>query len=117
MSKFNLYLWTRLDNVKEALAGLIFLSTLAATLSGIACGLCVKAHSVEIAYNVLIISVIVGVMVTLLQILTPTSKDVALICGLETLTNNKELAKLPDNVIKATNNYLKGLQPKPKEDK
>jgi len=115
MSKFNLYLWTRLDDVKALFVALIILSIITAAVSGVVLGEARTQEALDIAMTILIGAGITVVMNTILVILTPTSRDVALIWGLESLTNNKELAKLPDNVIKATNNYLEGLQPKPEE--
>ncbi len=60
-------------------------------------------RGIKIFGSILIISLIISSI-------TPTDKQIYMVAGGYAATNDKELKKLPDNVLKAANSYLESLQ-------
>ena len=59
---------------------------------------------------------IVMIILGSLDVLLPDSKQIYSLAGAYAVSNDKELAKLPDNVLKAANSYLEKFnQEKPKQ--
>jgi hypothetical protein len=57
--------------------------------------------------------ILCGIAATVL----PSQKDMLLLVGGYAVTNNKELTKLPDNVLRAANTYLEAIQDKKDNNK
>lgn len=112
MSLFELYLLTRLDIIHETLIVATFLSCFL-LLFGLIFGwldndedfACPKTYSVwrKRTGITLVIS-------SVLLIATPTTKDIAIIYGLNYATNSEEVKKLPDNILKTINTQLEEWQ-------
>ena len=61
--------------------------------------------------------IIVVIIFSIIGGITPSQKDMFLLVGGYAATNSKELAKLPDNVLKAANNYLDKIANQKEEKK
>ena len=113
MTKFKLYLITRLDEIKEVSCAISLISALGVffTFFILVMEKVLPLYTTHLILSSIFLIVIPG----LLSILLPTKKDVALILGLNEVLNNKEAKKLPGNVLKLANDLLENAQNKVKK--
>lgn len=122
MSIWELYFLTRLEPVN------IFVLT-GAIICGIVLLVCTIYYAMESSggfgdestlatlKNLRKRSFVIEVILSVLLVLLPTTKDMAIILGGYWVTNNKEVEKLPENVVKTVNSFLKKYHDDGKEEK
>lgn len=121
MSKFELYLLTRLDGIQELFAGIAIASGIFIFFAIILGPLLMDSLSDYIeepfrktaswVKRLVFTAAICG----LISVSIPSTKDLAIIYGLNYITNNEEAQKLPDNVLKTINKQLEEWQREDKE--
>lgn len=118
MTTLELYLITRLDDIRSLLEapGLIALLLAAITLLGIALLICnttddkpsdniirIINKALKITTCIFIFSITV---LPTIKAFIPSTKDIAVIIAGKYATNSEEMKKLPDNVLKTFNTFL-----------
>lgn len=115
MTHFELYLLTRLDGIGVVFSILFFLLIVASIITSIWWGFAIHDscdnddEDVKKAGKICKRIYKATVIVTIIAVLTPCKKDLAIIYGLEYITNNEEAKKLPDNVLKVINQELEEI--------
>lgn len=114
MSIFDLYLLTRLFEIKETMAGLLALSGIATFGLGLLAylnqGTKGNDRIAKYAKRSLIVFFIAGTV----SILAPSERDAYVIMGGYYATNNEEIKQLPENIVNASNAFLKNYVEKTK---
>lgn len=117
MSIFELYLLTRLDAINSGLTLVLVLSLTAAgfiflfaSMENCSFNTSEEDKVVDKMYKAAKKLVITGIIAGAIIMFIPTTKEVAVIYGLNYITNNEEAKKLPDNILKAVNKQLEEWQ-------
>jgi len=114
MSIFTLYLLTRLEPLNNVFITMMifsfvltFFTSLFFIISWDVDGIAKEEKVQKIVRKVLVVLGLSLSVSALGSILTPTNKDIAVIVGGYWATNSEEVVKLPDNVVKTMNKFLK----------
>ncbi len=113
------FIFVIVPGLSSFLTGIFFIGTLILIGSGVLCGVTAENRDEEackVAGKWFKNTFITLAFCMFISIFIPSEKQMLTLVGGYAVTNNEQIQKLPDNVLKAANAYLEGLVEAPKKE-